>query len=92
MNGVPGAGRLEASLSIPLSVAADTWVVVLVSGRDGVCEPMFPVYPADLNDASNTTLADLTDGNRGEDGVMALGFTNALYLDVDGGGFQGKLE
>jgi hypothetical protein len=53
---------------------------------------MFPVYPADLDETSNATLADLLDGNRGEDGVMALGFTNALYLDLDGGGFQGKRE
>jgi hypothetical protein len=92
VNGVAGAGRLEATLSVPFSVAEDTWFAVLVSGRDGFCEPMFPVYPADLDETSNATLADLLDGNRGEDGVMALGFTNALYLDLDGGGFQGKRE
>jgi hypothetical protein len=98
VNGVAGAGRLEATLSVPFSVAEDTWFVVVVSGRDGICEPMFPVYPADLaeEDANqapiNQTLAELTDGNRGEAGVMALGFTNALYLDLDGGGFQGRFE
>ena len=42
--------------------------------------------PFSLSPDSNTTLVDLTDGNLGERGVLALGFTNALYLDVDGNG------
>jgi len=92
VNGVTGANRWEATVDVPVAAAADTWFVVVVSGTDGVCEPMFPVYPADLDDTANTTLGDLTDGNLGELGVMALGFTNALYLDVDGGGFKGPLE
>jgi hypothetical protein len=56
-----------------------TWFVVVVRGTDDVCAPMFPIYPADLDEAGNGTLADLVDGNVGEDGVMALGATNALY-------------
>jgi hypothetical protein len=90
--GLPGAERLEAHVDVPFAVAQDTWFVVVVSGSDGVCEPMFPVYAADLSPDSNATLQDLMDGNRGEGGVMALGFTNALYLDLDGGGFQGPWE
>jgi hypothetical protein len=37
-------------------------------------------------------LANLTDGNLGESGTMALGYTNALYADVDGNpGFDAPL-
>ncbi len=91
---VPGAMKLETSVSIPFtSLPEDTWFVVVVKGTDGVSEPMFPVYPEDLDTGTNTSLLDLTDGNLGEDGVMALGFTNALYVDADGTpGFQGPLE
>ena len=37
---------------------------------------------------SNTTLADLTDGNLGEAGVPAFAFTNPLFIDVDGDGWS----
>jgi hypothetical protein len=33
---------------------------------------------------SNQTLAELTDGNLGQCGVMTLAFTNPLYIDADG--------
>jgi len=87
---VPGAARYETRLTLPFTkLAADTWFAVVVRGTDGVSPPMFPVMPLDLARASNTTLEHLVDGNRGEAGVMALGFTNALYADVDGTpGFQ----
>jgi hypothetical protein len=50
---------------------------------------MFPVFPRSLSSGTNPSLADLLDGNVGELGTMALGVTNALYLDVDGvPGFQ----
>ncbi|TFH23143.1 MAG: hypothetical protein E4H03_06840 [Myxococcales bacterium] len=90
---VPGATRLDASVSVSFaSLAGDTWFVVVVRGRDGVSRPMFPIYPRDLDTGSNTTLADLIDGNLGEDGTMALGATNALYVDADGvPGFQAPL-
>ena len=42
---------------------------------------MFPVYPDNLDTGSNTTLADLVDGNVTESGVMALGATNAVYFE-----------
>ncbi|MEO6025749.1 MAG: hypothetical protein ABIR79_02640 [Candidatus Binatia bacterium] len=83
--GVTGGSRREAHLSIPFTnMSADTWFVVVVKGSDGVSRPMFPVHPAQLTAAGNTTLAQLTDGNLGENGVTALGVTNALYADVDG--------
>jgi hypothetical protein len=70
---VPGAERHEVTHTVPFtSLAGDTWFVVVVRGTDGVCPPMFPVYPRSLDSG----------------GTMALGVTNALYLDVNGGGFQ----
>ncbi len=87
---VPGAERQEVSLTLPYTgLTQDTWFVVVVRGADGVCPPMFPVYPRSLDTAGNTTLAALLDGNVGESGTMALGVTNALYADLDGvPGFQ----
>ncbi len=80
---IPGADRLEAVVTVPFSgLAEDTWFVVVVKGSDGVCAPMFPVFPKNLDTSTNTVLADLVDGNVGESGVMALGVTNALYFDA----------
>lgn len=63
--------------------------MVVVKGSDGVSRPMFPVHPRDLRASGNTTLAQLLDGNVGESGTLALGYTNALYADVDATpGFQ----
>ncbi len=91
--GVPGGSRREAHVSIPFTnMSTDTWFVVVVKGSDGVSRPMFPVHPANLATAGNTTLANLTDGNLGQSGVTALGVTNALYADVDGNpGFDAPL-
>ncbi len=87
---IPGAERWRSSFSLPFdNLEHDTWFVVMVKGTDGTSQPMFPVMSGDINPASNATLADLLDGNLGEGGVLALGFTNALYADVDGvPGFQ----
>ena len=71
---VVGGSRKEAHLSIPFpNLTQDTWFVVVVKGSDGVSRPMFPVHPANLAAAGNTTLANLTDGNLGQQGVTALG-------------------
>jgi hypothetical protein len=79
---VSGAERLETTLTRTYSgLAAPTWFAVVVRGSDGLCRPMFPIYPHSLATASNTTLAQLVDGNVGESGTMALGYTNALYFE-----------
>ncbi len=90
---VTGGERREASVSIPFTnMTEDTWFVVVVKGTDGISRPMFPVHPANLATAGNTTLANLIDGNLGQSGVTALGHTNALYADVDGNpGFDAPL-
>jgi hypothetical protein len=82
--GIPGASHLEATAVFPLSgIVADSWIVVLVRGTDGVSHPLFPVLPNSLASAGNTTLAQLTDGNLGELGIMALAFTNPLFIDAN---------
>ena len=84
---IPGASHLEATTTFPLSgLSADAWIVVLVRGTDGVSRPLFPVLPTSLNPAGNTTLAELTDGNLGEGGLLARAFTNPLYVDADNSG------
>ena len=85
---IPGAGHLEATTSLNLSgLTEDTWVVVLVRGTDEVSRPLFPIIPNDLDKAANPTLADLTDGNLGEDGIPATAFTNPVFVDVNGNSF-----
>jgi len=83
-----GHSRLEASTSLTLSsLTQDVWIIVMVKGTQGVSKPLFPVIPGSLRTSTNSTLADLTDGNLGEDGIPALAFTNPIYVDVDGGGW-----
>ena len=82
---IDDAHRWETTVTVPfVGLAADTWFVAVVKGTDAVCEPMFPVYPDDIGIVSNLFVPSppeaLVDGNLGEDGVMALGVTNALYF------------
>jgi hypothetical protein len=82
---VPGAQRFETHLSLPLTgLSEDEWIAVVVKGTSGVSAPMFPVYPRNLSAAQNPTLPDLVNVTASEPGVRALGFTNALFVDVDG--------
>jgi len=85
---IPEAWRLEGNATLSLTgLTDDVWVVAVVRGTDGVSRPLFPVVPNDLRTTGNTTLANLTDGNLGENGIMAMAFTNPLFVDVDGGGW-----
>ena len=84
---VGGASRLEATASLSLSgLTQDTWVVVMVKGTEDVSCPLFPVVPEDLDEDANPTLADLKTCAAGDGGVLALAFSNPLFLDVDGNG------
>ena len=85
---VPGAERLETTATLSLTgLTGDVWIVAIVRGTDGVSRPMFPMVPNDLQQAGNTTLANLTDGNLGENGILTMALTNPLFVDVDGGGW-----
>ena len=81
-----GGERLETDQTMSLTLAEDTWVAVVVKGTQGASgsPPMFPVFPRSLSAAQNPDLAALLDNTATEDGTRALGFTNALYADVDG--------
>jgi hypothetical protein len=88
---VPGGSRLEATSTLTLDgtvnpvLTEDTWIVVMVKGTDGVSKPLFPMVPNSLKQSTNADVDDLTDGNLGEDGMLALAFTNPLFVDVDDG-------
>jgi len=86
--GVSGFGtRQVTDVSYPVTITGDTWVVVVVRGTDGVSRPMFPMLPQDLAEGSNSTVADLTDNdgplpwNLGEQGALALAYSNPLFFD-----------
>ncbi|MDG2271124.1 MAG: carboxypeptidase regulatory-like domain-containing protein [Halioglobus sp.] len=86
---VPGASRTDISVTLSLQgISEDSWIVAMARGTDGKSKPLFPVLPSSLNQSSNTTLADLTDGNLNEGGVQAFAFTNPLFVDVDGDGWR----
>lgn len=83
-----GGTRTDITVALTLpAVSADGWVVAVVRGNDNVSEPLFPVLPASLDRASNTTLEDLIDGNLNEGGTPAFAFTNPLFIDVGGDGW-----
>jgi Carboxypeptidase regulatory-like domain len=85
---VQGGSRTDITATLTLDeVTEDTWVVAIARGTNGVSEPLFPVLPASLASSSNTTVADLTDGNLGEGGTPAFAFTNPLFIDVNGNGW-----
>lgn len=85
--GVPGASRLEATTTLNLTgLTSDVWIVAIVRGTDGVSRPLFPVVPFNLDQGSNTTLANLIDGNLGEAGVPALAYSNPLFVDANNDG------
>jgi hypothetical protein len=85
---VQGGSRTDITATLTLDeITEDTWVVAVARGTDGVSEPLFPVLPESLASSTNTTLADLTDGNLGESGTPAFAFTNPLFIDVDGDGW-----
>jgi hypothetical protein len=85
---IPTAQRLEATTTLSLAgLTQDVWIVAIVRGTDGVSRPLFPVIPNDLRTTGNTTLANLTDGNLGENGILAMAIANPLFVDVDGGGW-----
>lgn len=88
INGVPGADRTDILVTAQIDgVTNDSWVVAIAHGSDGVSRPMFPIVPDDLASAGNTSLANLTDGNLDESGVLAYAFSNPLFIDVAGNGW-----
>jgi hypothetical protein len=84
---VNGSQRFETNKVVNLAgLAADEWIVVIVKGTQGVSAPMFPVMTDGVSLAQNPNLAALETITPAENGIRALGTTNALYLDVDQNG------
>jgi len=83
----PRARRWRTATTVPLAgLAADTWVVVLVRGTQGVSRPLYPLVPG-IDAAENPGLDELADVAASEAGDRALAFTNALRIDVGGDGW-----
>jgi hypothetical protein len=84
---VNGAQRLETNKTVSLvGLAQDEWIVVIVKGTQGVSPPMFPVMADGVSLTQNPTLTALETVTAAENGIRALGTTNALYVDVDQNG------
>jgi hypothetical protein len=85
---IPGATHWTSTVTHTLTgLTGDVWILAVVKGTDGTSEPIFPFYPNSLTQTGNTTLANLTDGNLNEGGMLAVAYTNPLYVDVDSGGW-----
>ena len=81
------ARRWHAETTVPLSgLAADTWVVAIVRGTQGVSRPVYPIVPG-IDAAENPTLDELVEVGAAEGGDRSLAFTNALRIDVGGDGW-----
>lgn len=84
---VNGSSRLETLKTVNLTgLTEDEWIVVIVKGRQGVSEPMFPVMTDGVSLTQNPNLTALMTVIASENGIRSLGVTNALYLDVDQNG------
>ena len=84
---VNGSQRLETLKTVSLTgLAADEWIVVVVKGTSGVSAPMFPVMTDGVSLSQNPNLTALMSVIPTENGIRALGVTNALYVDVDQNG------
>ena len=89
VEGLEGATRSDISVTLNISaITADTWIVAIAHGSDGVSSPMFPIVPEDIDQSSNPTLEDLIDDNLDEAGVLAYAFSNPLFLDVGNNGWE----
>jgi hypothetical protein len=84
---VNGSQRFETNKTVSLTgLAQDEWIVVIVKGTQGVSAPMFPVMTDGVSLTENPNLTALETVTASENGIRALGTTNALYVDVDQNG------
>lgn len=84
---VNGSQRFETTHTVNLAgLTEDEWIVVIVKGSQGTSKPMFPVMTDGLSLSQNPDLASLSTVTATENGIRALGVTNALFVDVDQNG------
>ena len=90
-------GVISAHVEFEMDVKEDTWVVAVARGTnitDGY-RSLFPIVTQVLVDSkdqpSKFDPADLTSFYKsGKVGASAWGFTNPIFIDVDGNGFEAK--
>jgi len=84
MTEVPGAEggvRWEQTVELPMVPAADTWVVAVAHGSEG----LFPYIPFNRTPVEALDEARLAARDVDEP-ATAFGFTNPVFIDVDGDG------
>jgi hypothetical protein len=98
--GITGEGALQqtvangvrrAVMSRSFQFSEDTWIVVLVRGSNGV-RSLFPYVTkgANVNIPADNFLNTLDSSPLQIGGIRAFGFTNPIFVDVDGNGFEAK--
>jgi hypothetical protein len=98
--GQPGSVRLEWVIDVsdvtPQQLLArtragamgqDLWLVARVQGHVG----LYPMIPEQLSGNAMNLVNDLAAALVGN-GIPALAFTNAIFVDVDGGGWRGPFQ
>ncbi len=85
--GEEGDFRLEASVSQPITVIQDSWVVVVVRGRDGISAPLFPMNPQSMlkkSCAGDPCKACASNSQCGAFGPCSIDNSTAALLANDG--------
>lgn len=88
-------GVISAHLDFDLSPERDTWIVVFVKGTEGTegYKSLFPFVTHALVDADNPSAEPVEADYQNVDmlslkGAAAWAFTNPIFVDVDGDGFD----
>ncbi|HKY64197.1 MAG TPA: hypothetical protein VJR29_12350 [bacterium] len=91
LNQTVSGGARKATLSRSFNFSEDTWIVVVVRGSNGV-RSLFPYVTKGADPTvEQATFLDTLDNNPvAIGGIRPFAFTNPIFVDVDGNGFQAK--
>jgi hypothetical protein len=100
LNQTIAKGVRSATLNKTMTLSEDSWIVVLVKGSDEA-HTIFPYGPKAVNtkssDVSPANFLSTLDAERSTEGSpdkiggsKAFAFTNPIFVDVDGDGWQAK--
>ncbi|MFO1463410.1 MAG: hypothetical protein U1F66_06505 [bacterium] len=91
LNQTVSGGVRRATLTKSFNFAEDTWIVVVVRGSSGT-RSLFPyVTKGAKNTIAPGSFLDILDVNPAQiGGIHAFAFTNPMFVDVDGNGFEAK--
>ena len=79
--GLEGGVRMEQIIELPMTPGLDTWVVAVAHGQGS----LFPYIPFNRTPKADLTQARL-DSRDVDEPATAFGFTNPVFIDVDGDG------